>query len=122
MDGRRLGQLTLRLDAAYCALTGLCLLLFAGPLSEALALRSGVVFAAAVGSGVWALILGVAASRAALRPWLLRVYVTNVLAAGLIAALAVSRPLDAVSVALVAVSIEVAVFAVSQAVALGRPA
>jgi len=71
---------------------------------------------------VWALILGVAASRAALRPWLLRVCVANVLAAGLIAALAVSRPLDAVSVALVAVSIEVAVFAVSQAVALGRPA
>ena len=94
------------------------LISLAGPLSQALAVPRGVVSLAAASTAVWALLLCFAATRAELRPWLVRVILANVAAAGLVAALALSRPLDAMSVLLLAVSVEVAAFAAVQVIAL----
>jgi hypothetical protein len=53
---------------------------------------------------------------------LIRVLVANILATGLIGVLAVIRPPDGFSLLLVAVAVEVAAFAASQAIAVRRPA
>ena len=121
MDGRRLGQLSLRADAAYCGLTAACLGLFSGPLSKALAVPVWVVLVAAAATAVWALRLQ-AAARGAERSWLVVVLLVNAVAAVLVAGLALSRPWDALSLLLFLVALEVAAFAASQAVALRRPA
>lgn len=122
MDGLRLGRLSLRLDAAYCAVVAVCLALFAVPLSGALGLPDGAVLAAAAGAAVWALALHLAAHGTRLQPALVVVLVANTAGALGIAALAVTRPVDALSLLLGGVALEVAAFAVSQAVALRRPA
>lgn len=122
MDRRRLGQTSLRADAAYCAVTSACLAVFTGPASGAVGLPVWTVLAVAAGTAVWAFSLARAARGAQLRPWLVRVLTANIVAAVSIAGLAVTRPRDAVSVLLLAVALEVAAFAASQAVALRRPA
>jgi hypothetical protein len=57
-----------------------------------------------------------------LRPWLVGVFLANILAVGLIVVLAASRPPDAFSMLLAAVAVEVGALAAIQAVAFGRPA
>jgi hypothetical protein len=121
MDTYRVGRVSLRLDAAYCALAAALVLAFAGPLAGLFAVPVWVVVAVAAGTAGWAGALWHAAGRAEVRPWLAGVLAANVAAAGVIAALAVSRPHDAFALLLAAVSVEVAAFAVSQAVALRRP-
>jgi len=116
------GRLSLRLDAMYCALGALALALFAGPVSARLAVPWQVTAAVAAGVGVWAFALHRLARRARLRPYLVMALVANTGAAALMAAYAATRPWrDLFTVLLVAVAIEVAAFAVSQAVALRRP-
>jgi hypothetical protein len=122
VDGQRLGRISLTADAAYCAVAALCLLVFAGPLSDALSVPTIGVALAALATAAWAVLLRLAARRAPLRPWLVRVLVANVMAAVVIGALAVIRPLDAFSLLLAAVAVEVAAFAASQVIALRRPA
>lgn len=122
MDGRALGALSLRVDAIYCAVVAGCVLVFAAPLAQALVVPAPLVLGAAVATAVWALGLHRASRAPALRPWLLGVLAANTVAAGLAAALAVTRPRDALSLLLLAVAVEVAAFAVSQAVALRRGA
>ncbi|SHN14140.1 hypothetical protein [Cryptosporangium aurantiacum] len=111
----------LRTDAAYCALAALILGLFAGPVGGALGVPAGVPFAAAVLTFGWAGVLLVLASRRRLRGPVRFVLVANVVAAAGLAALALTRPLDALSLLLLAVAVEVSAFAVWQAVLL-RPA
>ena len=120
MDTHRVGRVSLRLDAAYCALAAVLVVVFAGPLAGLFAVSAWVVVAVAAGTAGWAAALWHAAGRAVVRPWLAGVLVANVVAAGAIAALAASRPRDAFALLLAAVSAEVAAFAVSQAVALRR--
>jgi hypothetical protein len=120
VNGREAGRVSLSADAAYCGLAALCLVVFARPLAEALGIPLIVVVLAAVGTAAWGVFLRFTARRETLRPWLVRVLVANVLAAGLIGALAVIRPRDGFSLLLVAVAVEVAAFAVSQAIALRR--
>ena len=120
MDGRRLGRLALTADAAYCALAAACLVIFARPLSDNLGVPIEAVVLAAVGTAGWAAMLRLVARKSPLRPWLIRVLAANVVAVGLIGALAATRPPDALSLLLVAVVLEVAAFAVVQASALRR--
>jgi hypothetical protein len=120
MDGRRLGRLALTADAAYCALAAVSLVTFASPLSEGLDVPIEGIVLAAVGTASWAVTLRIVARRGALRPWLIGVLAANIVAVGLIGALAAFRPPDALSVLLVAVALEVAGFAVVQASALRR--
>jgi hypothetical protein len=120
MDARRLGRLALTADAAYCALAAGCLAIFARPLSDALGVPVAAVVLAAVGTAGWAAMLRLVARKSPLRPWLIRVLAANIVAVGLIGALAATRRPDALSVLLVAVALEIAAFAVVQASALRR--
>lgn len=118
---QRLGRLSLRADAAYCALAAFCLLIFVGPLARAMHTPIAVLIVASGATAVWALILRFAAHAPDVRPWLRGVLAANTAAAGWVALLAVTRPSDAMAFLLLAVAIEVAAFAVIQAVALRRP-
>jgi hypothetical protein len=120
VDGHRLGRISLTADAAYCALAALCVLVFAQPLAHALSVPVGSLAVAAAATAGWAAVLRLVARRDALRPWLVRVLVANLVAAAAIIGLAISRPRDGVSLLLLAVALEVAAFAVSQALALRR--
>lgn len=120
MDGRGLARLSLRADAAYCALTAVCLLVFARALAVGLAVPTWVLLTAAVATGTWAASLCSAAGSARLRTWLAVVLAANVVSAVLVATLAVTRPLDALSLLLLAVAVEVAAFAALQGLALRR--
>lgn len=121
MQRRQLGRLSLRLDAAYCGLAALLLLVFAGPAATRLGVPAWVILVAAVGTAGWAVVLRHLADRTRLRPWLIVVLTANVVAAGLIAILAATRPYDVFTVLLAAVAVEVAAFAASQAAALRQP-
>ena len=121
MGDRSPGTASLRLDAAYCGLVAVSLAVFAVPLAEALAVPASAVLACAAATALWALAQHRAARGRRLRRWLRGVLVANTVAAGLITALAIARPWDVVSLLLAAVALEVAAFAVSQAVALRRP-
>ena len=120
MDGRRLGRLALTADAAYCALAAGCLVVFARPLSDDLGVPIEILVLAAFGTAGWAAMLHLVARHGPSRPWLIRVLAANIVAVGLIGALAATRPPDALSLLLVAVALEVAAFAVVQASALRR--
>jgi hypothetical protein len=116
------GQLSLRFDAIYCAVTAVMLVVFAGPVAERLDAHRLWVLAAAASVAGWAYVLNRAAHRRPLRRWLAGVLVANVAAAAVISGFVTVRPWQgAFSVLLIAVAIEVALFAVSQAVALRRP-
>jgi uncharacterized membrane protein YfcA len=115
-----MGRLALTADAAYCALAAACVGIFARPLSAALNVPIGAVLLAAFGTASWAALLHLVARHGLLRPWLIRVLAANIVAVGLIGALAATRPPDALSLLLVAVAVEVAAFAVVQASALRR--
>lgn len=115
-----MGRLALTADAAYCALAAGCLLIFAQPLSAELGLPRAAVVLAALGTAAWAAMLRFVAGHRPLRPWLIRVLGANLVAVGLLVALAAARPLDALSVLLIAVALEITAFAAVQASALRR--
>ncbi|MGX7676688.1 hypothetical protein [Plantactinospora sp. DSM 117369] len=121
MRTRHAGRLSLQLDAIYCAVAAVSLILLVNPVSERLTMPPAVTIAIAVGVGGWAFALHRVARRPRLRPWLVAVLTANVVAATLLAAFAAVRPWDgAFTVLLAAVAVEVAAFAVSQAVALRK--
>jgi hypothetical protein len=115
----RVGRLSLRFDAVYCAVGAASLILFLGPISHRLSVAPAVTAVIAVGVGGWAIVLYRIARRRRIRRWLIGVLVANLAAATLIAAYAAVKPWDgAFTVLLVAVSVEIAAFAASQAFAL----
>lgn len=117
----RVGRLSLRFDAIYCALAAASLILFLDPISNRLSVPPALTAAVAAGIGGWAILLFRVAGGRRLRPWLAGVLVTNLVAATLIAVYAAAEPWQgAFTIVLVAVSVEVAAFAASQAVALRR--
>jgi hypothetical protein len=117
----RVARLSLRFDAMYCALAAASLVLFLDPISSRLSVPPALIAAVAAGIGGWAVLLFRVAGRPRLRPWLLGVLLTNLAAATLIAGYAAVAPWQgAFTILLVAVSVEVAAFAASQAVALRR--
>jgi hypothetical protein len=119
MRTRQAGRLSLQLDSIYCAVAAVSLILFVDPVSERLTVPPAVTIAIAIGVGGWAFALHRVARRPMLRPWLVGVLTANVVAATLLAAFAVVRPWDgAFTVLVAAVAVEVAAFAVSQALAL----
>ncbi|MDM4719356.1 hypothetical protein QTQ03_07005 [Micromonospora sp. WMMA1363] len=123
MRTRHVGRLSLQLDSIYCAVAAVSLILFVGPVSERTTAPPVATVAIAVAVGGWAFALHRVARRPRLRGWLVGVLVANVVAAAAIATVAATRPWDgAFTVLLAAVAVEVAAFAVSQAVALRRDA
>ena len=109
-------------DAWYCALGALALVAFSGPLAATLGVPTWVIVVLAGLTAGWSVALRLVARLGLLRPWLARILVANVVAAGLIAALALKRSPDAFSIVLLAVAVEVSAFAAAQAVAYRRTA
>jgi hypothetical protein len=120
MTGRRLGLLSLRLDALYCTVLGTGLLLAAPRLAAAALLPTVVV--AAVGGAVlaWAASVVWMAYRLPLRPALRVVTVANVVAALGLAGLSAVAAGVLLLVGTLAIAVDVGVFAGSQALALRR--
>lgn len=120
--GELIGRSSLRADAVYCAVAAVCVAASSAPLSRALGVPVAVLVVVAVATLAWAAWLRTAARLTDLRPALRRVLAANAVGACLVAALAVTRPVDALSLLLLGVAVEVAAFAVWQAVALRRTA
>ena len=110
----------LRADAAYCAIAAVILGLFAVPVGGALGVPAAVPLAAAVVTLGWAALLRVLASRRRLRAPVRLVLAVNVVAVVALLVLAVSRPVDALSLLVLAVAVEVGGFALWQAMLLRR--
>lgn len=123
IDGQRIGTWSLRADAAYCAVLGACVAFGAERIVEWIDLPPSVIAMTGVAVIAWALSLLVMLVRLPLRRTLHLVMVANVVAALAVGAVAIQATTLLVTVAVLAVSIDVAIFAASQLVAIrGLPA
>ena len=120
MTGEVLGRRLLRLDAVYCAGAGLIAIVLFTPLARLLETPRAVPVVAGVATVVWAVLLHRLAERAVWRTPVTAVAAANALAVAGLVVLAVLAPGIAARLLLAAVAIEVAAFAVGQAVALRR--
>jgi hypothetical protein len=118
MDGETLGRRLLRLDAVYCAIGGLIAIAAFAPLAELVAAPGALLVAAGAAALAWALLLRRLARSTQWRAPVAVVAVTNLAAAGAIAALALATPRLAGQLLLGAVALEVGAFAASQLWAL----
>lgn len=120
LSGERIGRLSLRLDAAYCAVLGVSVAV-AAPFVAAL-LPVPPWAAAVVGLVVvfWAGLIRLMAASWPLRAVLRVVMWVNLLAAALVAATSFVGPTLSVVLVVLAVAVDVVLFAASQAVALRR--
>lgn len=119
-DGERIGVWSLRLDALYCAIAGVAVALWAQPLAVLMALPPGVLVVAGCAVVAWAGLVVWMVSRVKLRAALRLVMVVNIFAAMLVAAVSSVAASTLVVLAILAVALDVALFAASQAVALRR--
>jgi hypothetical protein len=120
VNGETLGRRSLVLDAAYCAVTGLIVIVAFAPLAELLGAPEALVVGAGIATFIWALIVRRLSRIADWRRPVAAVACANVLAAGALAALALAMPRLAAQLLLAAVALEVGAFAASQVVALRR--
>ncbi len=118
IDGRRLGLWSLRLDAVYCALLGAAVALGASPIAEVVAIPQPVIAATGIAVVLWAGLVLWLLVKLRIRTALRMVMGVNIPAALLVAlCAAVAGTLLAV-VAVLAVAVDIAIFAASQALAL----
>lgn len=122
VDGVKLGQASLRLDAVYCAAAAIFITAVAFPLANTAGVHPGLSLAVAGMVAVWAAWLWRAHRRAGLVPVLRLVLGANVVASGVLLALGLAAPSRLLALVIVAAAVEVGAFAVSQAVALVRMA
>jgi hypothetical protein len=118
IDGERLGRWSLRLDAAYCAVLGLAVALFAGRIAEGVALPSPLIAATGIAVVVWAGGVLWMLARLPLRAALRLVMIVNVLAAVAVGFASATAATLLIVLAVVAVAVDIALFAASQAIAL----
>jgi hypothetical protein len=116
MNGRRFGSLSLRLDAAYCAGAALSIAACSRFIADHLSVGPFPVLLVAALVAVWATLLWTGTAHVAIRP-MLAVMSANVVAALGIGVLAFAVPSLAMSLLVAAVAVEVAAFALSQALA-----
>ncbi|MFK4728822.1 hypothetical protein ROT00_03975 [Agromyces mediolanus] len=118
IDGGAVGRWSLRLDAAYCAVLGAGVALWAVPIAPAVGLPVVLVVAIGVAVVLWAGIVAWMLARLPLRRALRFVMLANLAAALAVAAVSLAAATVLVVLAVLAVAVDVALFAVSQAVAL----
>ncbi len=118
IDGRRVGVWSLRLDAIYCTLLGAAVALGAAPIAAVIALPQPLIAAAGVAVMLWAGLVLWMLVKIRMRSALRTVMGVNILAAVLIAVCAVAAGTLLAVVAVLAVAVDVAIFAASQALAL----
>lgn len=119
-SGRTIGAWSLRLDAIYCALLGAGVALTAGPIAAVVALPQPLIATVGVAVVLWAGLVLWMLKKMQLRGALRMVLGVNVLAAVLIAVCAAAAAHLLGVVAILTIAVDVAFFAVSQAVALRR--
>ncbi|MDX2358562.1 hypothetical protein [Dietzia sp. PP-33] len=120
MKGQQLGKLSLRLDAIYCLVLGTIVAVASAPLATTVDLPPMVILAAGIAVVVWAGLVEWMRASLDLRLALRVVMVANIaatLAVGLVSFIAAA--FLAVLVIL-AVAVDIALFAGSQALALDR--
>ena len=118
IDGDTFGRWSLRLDAAYCAVLGSVVALTAGPLAQGVALPPLVIAAAGVAVVVWAGGVWLMLARLPLRRALGIVMIANVLAALAVGFVSATAATALIVGAVLAVAVDIALFAASQAIAL----
>ena len=120
MTGRSIGVWSLRLDAIYCLLLGAFVAVAAPHLATAIALPASVLTVTGVVVVVWSALVLWMVARMRLRSALRLVLCVNILATVLILASSFVATNALVVIAVLAVASEVALFALSQAVAIRR--
>lgn len=118
--GGRIGRWSLRLDAAYCTVLGASVAIAAPPIATSLSMPVWAVVASGVAVVLWAGLILVMLARLRLRTALRLVMVANVLAAVAVAAVSALGATLFVLGAVLAVAVDIALFAGSQAFALRR--
>jgi hypothetical protein len=120
VNGTRLGLMSLRADAAYCAGTALAIVALAPLLDEPSGV--GAIWLMTIGLVVasWAGLLWWSPPQVGLRTCLRLVLAINAVAAVVLAILGFVVPSSLLGLLLVAMGLEVAAFAVSQSLALKR--
>lgn len=119
-SGERIGRLSLRLDAAYCTVLGAGVAIAAPTISDALRVPAWVLVAAGAAVVVWAGLILLMLGRLPLRTALRLVMVANLLAAAAVAAVSAAGAALLVVLSVLAVAVDIALFAGSQAFALRR--
>lgn len=120
ITGRSLGIWSLRLDAAYCLVLGVFVAGAAPQIAAVIALPRPLLFATGIIVAVWAGLVLWMVARLRIRLALRLVMGVNILAAALIAAAALTAASSLVALAVLAVAVDVALFALSQAIAIRR--
>lgn len=120
MDGHRLGRLSLRLDVIYCVVLGALVTLLAGTVSTMTALPRGFVVALGLAVLGWAALVEWMLGALELRRALRLVMVANCAAALGVALVSLRASDHVATVTVLAVAVDVALFAVSQSIALAR--
>lgn len=118
IDGDKVGRWSLRLDAAYCAVLGTAVALGAGRIAGGIALPPLVIALSGVAVVVWAAGVWWMLSRLPLRTALRLVMIANTLAALSVGLVSVAAATVLMVGAVLAVALDIALFATSQAVAL----
>jgi len=120
INGRTLGIWSLRIDAAYCLILGLVVGVGASRIASVLHLPATLIAVTGVVVAMWAALVLWMVARMRIRLALRLVMGVNVLAAALIALASLTATSVLVAIAVAAVALDVALFAMSQAVAIRR--
>lgn len=120
MQGQRLGMLSLRLDAVYCLILGVAVALTASAIAGWVTLPPAVIVAAGMTVVAWAGLVEWMRARLDLRLALRIVMAANIAAALGVAFVSLAVAAVIAAVAVLAVAVDIALFAGSQALALGR--
>lgn len=119
-SGDRIGRLSLRLDAAYCALIGAAVVIAAPAIAALFPVPVWTLITAGIAVVLWAGLILVMLARLQLRTALRLVMVANLLAAAAVAAISALGATLFVLMAVLTVAIDIVLFAGSQAYAIRR--
>ncbi|MFF3731236.1 hypothetical protein ACFYXM_13190 [Streptomyces sp. NPDC002476] len=118
INGRKLGVWSLRLDAAYCLVLGVFVAVTAPQIVTVVELPLPLLFATGVVVAIWSGLVLWMVSRLQIRLALKLVMGVNIVATALIAAASLTAATSVIVIAVLAIALEVALFAVSQAIAI----
>lgn len=119
-NGQKLGVWSLRIDAIYCLLLGAYVAICAPQIATVVVLPLPLIIATGLLVAVWAMLVWWMVMRMRIRLALQLVMGVNIVAALLIAVASVTAVSSLVAFAVIAIAIDVALFAVSQAIAVRR--
>ncbi len=118
INGENFGRWSLRLDAAYCTVLGAVVAVFSGQIAEGVRLPSLLIAAVGIAVMVWAGGIVWMLARLPLRSALRLVMIANILASVAVGFASATAATLLIVLAVVTVAIDIALFAMSQAVAL----